>query len=410
MSISISLAYLIFIFYLSLKRPLLALLIGTNGFLVNGIIGQVGGLGHAIVSLIVPLITFFSLLFYFYRKNGRVIFKFELDTILVFSILGLQLLSTVYSNNQILALESSIRYAVFCLSYYVFVKLYFYNCSFPELELRKMLRYVFIIGLVFGIVALIRGESSSDYIMRLSIGNVTSIPLSIIVGQSVAIGLLAFFTRTLLHTKIILITLPILFYILALTNTRSTIIACLIVTIFAVFSGFRLSKRLNPGSLILILVCFLFSTYFYLTSEVTLFERSISGFERLLDGQYGESEGDRLRAWSYALDAFAKDPMLGIGPGNFGQKYISYPHNIYLELLSESGIFSFLALFILTGFCLFKAFTRISLSTFFVCGLFLFSLFISQVSLTLWMHKWLFIWMALALYFSNNYINLKDRD
>lgn len=402
MAIALSLIYLFLILLLAKNRPLLALLIGANGFLINGIIGQSEGVGHFIVSLMTPLMTFISVIIYIYRINKNVKFKIEFDTLLVTSLLLFQLISTIFSINQSAAIETCIRYAVFCLSYYLIVKIYFQNIQSTETELKKLLTYVFYIGIVFGLIALIRGESSSEFIMRLSIGNVTSIPLSIIVGQSVAIGLVALFSNTLISRTRLLVTLPILLYVLALTNTRSTLLACAIVVVFVMTISVLSLRKSNILPVAVILVAAIPIVYMYLNTESSLFERSVSGFQRLIEGQYGESEGDRLKAWSFALDAFSKNPIVGIGPGNFGQKYIAYPHNIYLEVLSETGIFAFLTLLVVTGYGLIKALSNVSTSKLYIGSLFLFSLFISQVSLTLWMHKWLFIWLSILLLFSNS--------
>ena len=401
MTIIFSSIYFLSIFYIARKNPLLGLLCGANGFLINGLIGQSSGIGFVLVSLITPMMTFVCVLLNIWEKKRSVYFRLEFDVALLILIFGIQLLSTVFASDGNAALEISIRYAVFCLSYYIFIKVYFQNCSDPKAELRRALSSVYYLGFIFGVIAYLRGESSSEYVMHLSIGNITSIPLSVVVGQSVVIGLVGFFTNTLISKQRLVLTLPPLIYVLALTNTRSTLIACAIVIVFLFALGVGSVKRSRIIPFILLICVSLPLFYFYMSADISLFERSMSGFQRLIDGQYGESEGDRLKAWIFALDAFSSNPILGMGPGNFGQKYIAYPHNIYLEVLSETGIFAFLFLIIVTLYALIQTIHKLEITKLYLGSLFLFSLFISQVSLSLWMHKWLFIWMALLLLFSS---------
>ncbi len=73
------------------------------------------------------------------------------------------------------------------------------------------------------------------------------------------------------------------------------------------------------------------------------------------DSVIGYDAATRLVLWSTALDLFAHSPIAGIGWGNFPTVYGSYiniswipagiynVHNIYLQLLSETGILGFVA-------------------------------------------------------------------
>ena len=66
--------------------------------------------------------------------------------------------------------------------------------------------------------------------------------------------------------------------------------------------------------------------------------------------RFANLSGARSTIWPQALDAFAKDPLLGIGPGTFefwwnsheGQPIIRDAHSLYLQELSELGIPGFI--------------------------------------------------------------------
>lgn len=75
---------------------------------------------------------------------------------------------------------------------------------------------------------------------------------------------------------------------------------------------------------------------------------------------------DRLGWWLTALRTFASHPLLGVGPGAFGEAYPAYrasewglnslfAHNFFLEFLAERGFWGAGALFILIGSLLRRA-------------------------------------------------------
>ena len=74
------------------------------------------------------------------------------------------------------------------------------------------------------------------------------------------------------------------------------------------------------------------------------------------EGYIGSDAVSRLMLWGTAWDEFTQSPVFGIGWGNFGAPYdwnISFapgmgePHNIYLQLLAETGLMGFVAFFYL---------------------------------------------------------------
>ncbi|MCX6705898.1 MAG: O-antigen ligase family protein, partial [Candidatus Woesebacteria bacterium] len=62
-----------------------------------------------------------------------------------------------------------------------------------------------------------------------------------------------------------------------------------------------------------------------------------------------ETYKERITLAGYAIDAFSQRPVLGVGLNNFffATKSIQPPHNIYLIVLSETGIVGIIILFLL---------------------------------------------------------------
>ena len=57
--------------------------------------------------------------------------------------------------------------------------------------------------------------------------------------------------------------------------------------------------------------------------------------------------GNRGTMFKLALGEFAKSPVTGMGPGGYKVKYGTYPHNIILEMLCETGLLGSMTLFLL---------------------------------------------------------------
>jgi O-antigen ligase len=78
--------------------------------------------------------------------------------------------------------------------------------------------------------------------------------------------------------------------------------------------------------------------------------RAVSSFGGDETVAAGASE-TRGSLWNQALEASAQDPLLGIGTGGFlaVNTDLAYPHNIFLEILLENGVFALLALILAIG-------------------------------------------------------------
>jgi hypothetical protein len=75
---------------------------------------------------------------------------------------------------------------------------------------------------------------------------------------------------------------------------------------------------------------------------------------------------------------------------------------MFLEVLAENGLVGFSVIFTLITLG-FRAILRNSNGVYLlISALFLFSFFVAQVSLTMWMHKTLFIWLAILMAYQVN--------
>ncbi len=392
----LALLYVLSVGVASWYKPMWGLALAANAFLINAILGNSSGFVFAIVGLGGPLTCFSALILQRLHNKVTLHTPFKLDAILVFLFFIISLLSVFYASNMYLSIEVAVRYLIFCASFYFAIQFVMYKENKDEV-IKEYLKATLSIALVIGVYALMKGDSASDYVMRLTIGEVSPIPLSILLGQSVLIAFYFFVTSNKLNNIFYIPILLFLIYVLFLTNTRSTLIGVLLGLMLILFAGkSQISTKLYFKLIITCLIA-IPVVIVVIGNDLSQFQRAFSGFNRLSSGELGESEGHRLLAWDYAFDAFSKEPFLGLGSGNFGQHYIAYPHNMLLEVLAENGLVGFFVIATLMSIGFKKVFTYNHGPYLVIAALFIFSFFVAQVSLTMWMHKGLFIWLAILL-------------
>ena len=377
---TIALVYILVVIVLSWFRPMWGVALAANAFLVNAIIGGDAGAAFVIVGLGGPLLCFITLLIERYFGGRSYSMPISIEGYAVGLLFISLLVSSIYSMDAFASIEVAIRFLFLCAGFYFFVRFVLSDAKNTELALRDFLLATLVIGVVVSIYALTQGQSASKYVMRLTIGDTSPIPLSILIGQSLLISLFMLITSAGWGGRLLyFMATGVLLYAEILTNTRSSIIG--IALALVVF--FAMSYRYFGGSFYLKLLLILFLSFImiavFLVGSEDLYQRLFSGFGRMLSGEFGESEGDRVSAWLYALELFSNNILLGVGAGNFGQYYIAYPHNILLELLSENGLIGlFLLLIIILSGLL--AMRKMTIEYQLLIGaLYIFTLFIAQV-------------------------------
>lgn len=124
------------------------------------------------------------------------------------------------------------------------------------------------------------------------------------------------------------------------------LLATLAVFVVAYFRRFITWRNLG---IVIILVLVYFGVTFALSKSENRAMQQFLGHVTLKDLSRGESIVGRLRAYDVAEGAFLKNPILGIGIGNYGPYVKGYPNqppktgwdivnNQYLELAAEAGL------------------------------------------------------------------------
>jgi len=135
----------------------------------------------------------------------------------------------------------------------------------------------------------------------------------------------------------------ILYWALILTAKRSFIVLAIVVPMIVYY--FSYTKK-NKGSKIFVIIGLLglvFFAYSFLQaseSDIVLMERIERTFSAVNTNEATSGRGELA---DYAIELFKHNYMMGIGFGRFSLYYGTSVHNVYLQLLCETGILGFIS-------------------------------------------------------------------
>ena len=151
---------------------------------------------------------------------------------------------------------------------------------------------------------------------------------------------------------------PIMFFGLAFSISRSGLVSAIIVALILLASKFRVSL----GNLFIRSTPIIFVVIFILVVIIIPNDYRTLWFGSIYDEVQNQTGTTALRfeLWDIAITGFKENPITGMGPGNYTQyaehnwtasrtHRIMDVHNTYLGLLSETGI---IGAFLMIGYCM----------------------------------------------------------
>lgn len=404
MSVIISIIFLLSCF----KRPMfgLALMLQTN--IIRSLINidyvdpcfACINESDILLGAITPILCFVVILLRFDFKSP---IKYVIDIYDVFFIAAILILffTSFYATDIVESLNYSFRFLLLGVGYFFITKIILLNTNKYEDAFKAFLIYSLWLAIIFGtfggILYLLKGFGQGAY--RLTIPGVHPIPFSQLIGLGIITSFIIFITngsyfniKSKFKLNINKALLPYLVLLLLATQTRGVMLSLAVSILFyLVLAKIKIRKSiLYTSAFVMILAVFL--AIQYIDFEVL--------FERMLAKQTASSVDNRLIAYSDSLSIFLEHPF-GIGPDAF--KYYSilpYPHNLFLELLAQYGIFGLLISLYLILLILFMSFIvkktgNRSLTHIILMAIFFYYFIEAMFSFTLWMHKGLFLYMGL---------------
>jgi len=285
----------------------------------------------------------------------------------------------------------------------VFVPYFLVRLSlFKKEKIRRFL--VFFIGgcLIISLIPFINPFDEIKFVWyRLTFLEINPVPLGVIMGISIIFLLLSIYCRKSKHKWFLVFPLIPVSLVFLLAQTRAAIISLVLSLSFLGLSIF-LFKENKVNKMIPHLVVILLALVIFLPQVFQHYQLE----SRFQPGTAGGSVTlqERKQMYSDGFNIFRNNVIFGTGFA--GYRYFTgsdYPHNIFIEVLSElglAGLFVFLMILIL----FFKNNFRL-LSTNKLCDPLLLILFIipvyllieSQFSFSLDNQKWLFMFFGLNL-------------
>lgn len=217
--------------------------------------------------------------------------------------------------------------------------------TFSLIEVAGVLLPLINPSLFFLILSKIPGDTYSDALAFLSQGRSSGFtPQTAIAGYFVLIsfaitfcGLLYF--RWIKQSGTLLIFLLIIeIFALLLTFKRGFLVAIVCSSIFLLLAN----KLLSIKSLLKwgVIISILFLTLYPLFNDIPELQQSLERMEFKDDGT--DMTSGRGELADRAIDIFINNPFLGIGLGGYSVNSEKGTHNVYLQLLCETGIIGFL--------------------------------------------------------------------
>lgn len=257
--------------------------------------------------------------------------------------------------------------------------------SFFSVQSYKELDFFFKICLVQICFSLIFSGIDINVTSRLDNGE------PITVSRSAIILIFSSFYYDKLSKAMIIPFLIIGFTSLITSASRGPLLSLLIVMIILNYKKYFQSILHNIRNIFLF-IFIMYSPFFFnlVGFDIQLLNRLFSIFKSNSFSELGDGDIDRLNSFKFSFDILSENFFTGSGFGNYPYEILGfdsryYPHNIFAEILSETGIIGF-TLFSSILILIYKNIKRnkifLTLKSYkFIVGFFLIGLLTSQFSL-----------------------------
>lgn len=295
-------------------------------------------------------------------KNKEITKAVFLAIALYTSIFMLILISLFYTESVIYAYDKAIRFSIITGWAFVGALLLIKDMK----SLKIFLFNILIISVAMSISSFnlinSNGSLASGYLMNYaSVGRASGVGLLILCC-------LVFFRNTSFKMKLFATTVfALILFSVLISGARMPLIATLTLLVYLYFKSVRIENRIlyvNKGFKWLTSLFLLSILSFFTIADSALFSRVMYRLGLLKNIEVGSDPTGRLDRYERAMSMWRDSPLFGEGIGSFGLSFTgvdstNYPHNIFLEILAELGLFGlllFLTTLILSFFFMIRAY------------------------------------------------------
>lgn len=134
------------------------------------------------------------------------------------------------------------------------------------------------------------------------------------------------------------------------SGSKGPLVSLLLIVVYMIFRVFSFSRLFLFFTLTFVLVYFM-RDFFFESRAISSLMEIAKDPEAYVAGAGQGSVGSRISFYRLSIALFMENPILGIGFGGWGSweatTHHYYPHNLFLEIISESGLLGLLLLFVI---------------------------------------------------------------
>lgn len=295
-------------------------------------------------TLLLLIITLFIALKRLYYCNFKLP-KTYIIPIIIFGLIHIiAITSIIYTPSSLYATDKLLRFCLIAAWCYFGVFFLFKD----EQSIKKFLTGIVVLSIIMS-VSLLMGGLKTDLGFQTSL-NSSYIALARVSAMGILIILMSYiFSKSSIFIKVIDLCLLLLFSI-SLIQSGARFPILIMIILFLILPFFMICIRdgklfINKKLLSLFILFLLISTSFVILINNGMATTMLYRFEVLINQEGGgDSVIGRTDRFQYAWEMAKESNFIGMGIGSFpiyfiGMDIEDYPHNLYLEILAELGIF-----------------------------------------------------------------------
>jgi len=319
--------------------------------------------GPLITEFLVLLIVF-SYIYSLILEKKKISFKnFE---IIIISFFCLLVISSLVSDYKLISLKSSFLSIRFIILIYAVIfiikKLDYFFKYFFIFCLASVLTNIFagFIQFILSDKFFLMLQANTSFILTGFFGDEKKLGSFLCRISPLIVGSYLLFSKKKIEKKIniVIVSFALLFFFVFLTSERMALVYCVITFFFIIFTAIKINK--NFVIIFPIIIIFI---------PLLMYELNFIKFKHTVDNTYKQlfpkgklvfySKQHQIFAMT-SIELFKKNPFLGVGPNNYrrechnvntdllAEKYnfldkniencSTHPHNIFFQLLAETGL------------------------------------------------------------------------
>ncbi|MDM5190879.1 O-antigen ligase family protein [Bacillus sp. DX4.1] len=276
------------------------------------------------------------------------------------------LLSLFYSSSHLYGLDKAVRFISFTA--WAFIGPFFMFKK--ERDIEKFIFYSILISVIMSCYAIkdLKSLLGNTYIGFVSVNGGNYLSLGRVSAMGILLILLFYIisNKNLMIKMMAFIGIILNFVALFASGSRMPLVALVCMLIYMAMSSIKIKKKIyvRKGFNMFFIVILLSVCVLGTLAKAGVFDTMIYRFQVLLtDSGGGESAEGRTDRYDFAFKLFADNPIVGDGIGGFGYSYNDtdargYPHNIFLEIISELGLLGLILFLLLIFKCIVPYFYR----------------------------------------------------